>query len=73
MRLTSMTALLEKLSIKHIYETQNSTLIFFIDAFAVLLRRFRAGRVDGAQFNGDCSDGRLYASHYACGQCHLRS
>ena len=73
MRLTSMTALLELLSIKHIYENQNSILNFFIDAFAVLLRRFRAGRVDGAQFNGDSSDGRLYAGHNACGQCHLRT
>lgn len=73
MRLTSMTALLELLSIKHIHENQNSILNFFIDAFAVFLRRFRAGRVDGAQFNGDCSDGRLYASHYACGQCYLCS
>ena len=71
MRMTSITAFKEYLSIKHLYENQNSTLIFFIDAFAVLLRRFRPGRVDGAQFNGDCSDGRLYASHYACGQCHL--
>lgn len=68
-----MKALLEKLSIKQIYESQNSTLNFLVDAFAVLLRRFRAGRVDGDQFNGNSSDGRLYASHYASGQCYLRS